>query len=55
MEEILGLFFLALYLAAVVMAVIALTSVGVVYGAGTALRNYALALANNVKPQRVTT
>jgi len=55
MEEILGLVFLVLYLAAVALAVIALMSVGVVLGAGMALRNYALALVNNIKPQRVTT
>lgn len=52
---LLGAFLLmVLVAAAVVTAVIAVMSVGSLFGAGTALRNYGLAFANNVRPQRVT-
>jgi hypothetical protein len=37
----------------VITAVMALMSVGALFGAGTALRNYAAAFSNNVKPERV--
>ena len=43
----------AVVVAAVTLAVMTLMSVGAVFGAGTALRNYGLAFAGNVKPQRV--
>jgi hypothetical protein len=53
--ELVGaLFWFALVVAAVITAVMALMSVGSLFGAGTALRNYGLAFANNVRPQRVT-
>ena len=52
--ELVGaLFWFALVVAAVITAVMALMSVGSLFGAGTALRNYGLAFANNVRPQRV--
>lgn len=38
----------------VTMAIMALMSVGALFGAGTALHNYGLAFANNVKPHKVT-
>jgi len=44
---------IALVVAAVMIAVTALMSLGTLFGAGTALHNYGLAFANNVKPQRV--
>lgn len=50
-----ALLWLSLVVTAVVIAVMALMSIGTVFGAGTALRNYGLAFANNVKPQQVTT
>ena len=50
-----ALFMLVLVVTAVVLAVMALMSVGSIYGAGTALRNYGLAFANNIKPERATT
>jgi hypothetical protein len=43
-----------LAMVAVVAAVMILTTVGSVFGAGTALRNYGLAFRNNVKPEGVT-
>jgi hypothetical protein len=49
-----GLLLIVVVVMAVVTAVMALVSVGSLYGAGTALRNYGLAFANNVKPERVT-
>jgi hypothetical protein len=49
-----ALFWMVLVVAAVITAVMALMSVGSLFGAGTALRNYGLAFANNVRPQRVT-
>jgi len=49
-----GLLLIFVVVAAVITAVMALMSVGSLYGAGTALRNYGLAFANNVKPERVT-
>lgn len=48
-----GLFMVALVVAAVMVAVMTLMSVGALFGAGTALRNYGLAFASNVRPQRV--
>jgi hypothetical protein len=50
-----ALFMFVLVVTAVVLAVMALMSVGAVYGAGAALRNYGLAFANNIKPERATT
>lgn len=47
-------FMVVLVISAIVAAVMALMSLGTLFGAGTALRNYGLAFANNVKPQRVT-
>jgi len=44
---------LALFVIAVVMAVVALVSVGSVFGAGVAVRNYSLAFRRNVVPERV--
>lgn len=49
-----GLLLIMLVVTAVVVAVTALMSVGSIYGAGTALRNYGLAFAGNVKPERAT-
>jgi len=48
-----ALFMLMLVVAAVMLAIMALMSLGTLFGAGTALRNYGLSFANNVKPQRV--
>jgi len=45
---------IALVVSAVMIAVTTLMSLGAVFGAGTALHNYGLAFANNVKPQKVT-
>jgi hypothetical protein len=39
---------------AVVCAVVVTMTVGSLFGAGTALRNYGLAFANNVKPARAS-
>jgi hypothetical protein len=39
---------------AVVAAIMALMSIGTLFGAGTALKNYYLAFANNVKPETAT-
>jgi len=47
-----SLLLITLIVAAAVLAVMALMTVGSLYGAGTALRNYCLAFANNVKPER---
>lgn len=44
---------IALVVSAVMVAVMTLMSLGAVFGAGTALHNYGLAFANNVKPQKV--
>jgi hypothetical protein len=44
-----------LLVVAVVAAVMILSTVGSLFGAGTALRNYGLAFRNNVKPERVAT
>jgi hypothetical protein len=49
-----GLLMVIVVVTAVVIAVMALMSVGSLYGAGTALRNYGLAFAANVKPERAT-
>ena len=49
-----ALMVLALIIIAVMIAVMALMSLGALFGTGTALNNYRLAFANNVKPQRVT-
>jgi len=49
-----GLLLIMLVVTAVTIAVMALMSIGTVYGAGTALRNYGLAFAANVKPERAT-
>lgn len=46
---------LMLLVVAVIAAVMILSTVGSLFGAGTALRNYFLAFRNNVKPERVTT
>ena len=46
-------FMIALVVAVVMLAVMTLMSAGALFGAGTALHNYGLAFANNVKPQRV--
>jgi hypothetical protein len=52
--EVIGaLFLLMVVVMLVMMAIMAAMSVGAVFGAGTALYNYGLAFANNVKPQRV--
>ncbi|HYX25533.1 MAG TPA: hypothetical protein VFC23_15385 [Thermoanaerobaculia bacterium] len=50
-----ALFMLVLVVTAVILAVMALMSVGALFGAGTALRNYGLAFSNNIKPERATT
>jgi hypothetical protein len=44
---------IVLVVVAVMLAVMALMSLGALFGAGTALHNYGLAFAHNVKPQRV--
>lgn len=56
-----GLIYLALILTAVIivlylvyLALHVLVAGGALYGAGIALRNYALAFSTNVKPRRVT-
>lgn len=50
-----ALLIFVLVVTAVVLAVMALMSVGALYGAGTALRNYGLAFTNNIRPERATT
>lgn len=45
----------ALLVVAVVAAVVVLATVGSLFGAGTAARNYFLAFRDNVKPERVAT
>lgn len=47
-----GLIMLMLIVTAVVMAVMALMSVGAAYGAGTALVNYGRSLRESVQPER---
>lgn len=49
-----ALLVLVLVVVAVMLAIMTLMSLGAVFGAGTALHNYGLAFANNVKPQRAT-
>ena len=49
-----ALLWISVVVAAVILAVMTLMSLGGLFGAGVALRNYGLAFANNVKPQRVT-
>jgi len=46
-------FMVVLVVSAVMLAVMTLMSIGALFGAGTALHNYGLAFANNIKPQRV--
>jgi hypothetical protein len=43
---------LVLVVMAVRIAIMTLMSLGTLFGAGTALHNYALSFANNVKPRR---
>lgn len=45
---------LALFVAAVAVALMALMTAGTAFGAGVAVRNYALAFRNNVAFERVT-
>lgn len=47
-----GLITLIFIATAVVLAVMALVTVGSVYGAGTAIKNYYLAFRGNVLPER---
>lgn len=47
-----GLIAFVLIVSAVILAVIALMTVGSAYGAGAALKNYYLAFRNNVQPER---
>lgn len=49
-----GLLVMALIVTVVIIAVMALMSIGSVFGAGIALRNYFLAFRHNVQPVRVT-
>jgi len=49
-----GLFMAMLVVTAVIAAMMVLMSLGTLFGAGTALKNYYLAFANNVKPERAT-
>ena len=52
--QLVGVVFLvAVVVSLVAMAIIALMSLGAAFGAGTALYNYGLAFANNVKPEKV--
>lgn len=44
---------IALVVSAVMIAVMTLMSLGALFGAGTALHNYGLAFANNIKPHKV--
>jgi hypothetical protein len=48
-----GLLLVMVVVTLVTMAIMALMSLGALFGAGTALHNYGLAFANNVKPERV--
>jgi archaellum component FlaF (FlaF/FlaG flagellin family) len=48
-----GLIGFAFIAAAVILAIMALVSVGSVFGAGTAIKNYYLAFRRNVQPERV--
>jgi hypothetical protein len=48
-----GVLMVVLVVSAVMVAIMTLMSVGALFGAGTALHNYGLAFAGNVKPQRV--
>jgi len=50
-----GLIAFVFIAAAVILAVMALVTVGSVFGAGTALKNYYLAFRNNVQPERAGT
>lgn len=43
-----------LFVTAVTLAVMTLMTAGAVFGAGVAVRNYALAVRNNVRLERVT-
>jgi uncharacterized membrane protein YecN with MAPEG domain len=53
--ELIGaLLMLMLVVAVVMLAIMTLMSLGIIFGAGTALHNYGLAFSNNVKPQQVT-
>lgn len=51
-EWIIALMTLMLVVAAVVVAVTALMSAGVVYGAATALANYGRSLRDSIQPER---
>jgi hypothetical protein len=53
-ELVWGLMLMALMVAAAVAAVMALMSVGAVYGAGTGLVNYGRALRESVQPERAS-
>ncbi len=48
-----GLILVMVVVTLVAMAIMALMSLGAVFGAGTSLYNYGLAFANNVKPEKV--
>jgi len=53
MEGCIGALITLIFIAAaVVLAVMALVTVGSVYGAGTAIKNYYLAFRGNVQPER---
>jgi hypothetical protein len=47
------LLWVSVVVTAVILAVMTLMSLGGLFGAGTAVRNYALAFANNIKPEKV--
>ncbi len=49
-----SLIVIALVVTAVIIAVMALMSIGSLFGAGIALQNYYLAFRHNVQPVRVT-
>ncbi len=50
-----GMFLLVIAVVVIaVTAVIALATIGSVFGAGTAIWNYGRALANNIRPERAT-
>jgi hypothetical protein len=48
-----ALLMLMLVVAALMLAIMTLMSLGALFGTGTALRNYGLSFASNVKPQRI--
>lgn len=48
-----GAVVIVLVVTAVMLAVMTLMSLGALFGAGTALHNYGLAFAHNVRPQKV--